>query len=53
MLEQVIGIGGMGNKVIGKAHTEKLLNFDPQTDEVVLSPLGVRYVEEEIDLEVR
>ena len=40
------------NRVIGKAHAEKLLNFNPQTDEVVLSPLGVRYVETEIDLEV-
>lgn len=38
--------------VISKAHAEKLLNLDPQTDEVVLSPLGVRYVETEIDLEV-
>lgn len=41
------------NSVISKAHAEKLLNFDPQTDEVVLSPLGVRHVETEIDLEVR
>ena len=40
------------DRVIGKAHAEKLLNFDPHTDEVVLSPLGARYVETEIDLEV-
>ncbi|MDE0473614.1 MAG: hypothetical protein OXI50_03575 [Gammaproteobacteria bacterium] len=40
------------DKVIGKAHAEKLLNFDPHTDQVVLSPLGARYVETEIDLEV-
>lgn len=40
------------NSVIGKAHAEKLLNLDPQTDEVVLSPLGIRYVETEIDLEL-
>ena len=40
------------NSVIRKAHAEKLLNFDPQTDEIVLSPLGVRHVETEIDLEV-
>ena len=41
------------HRVVGKAHAEKLLNFDPQTDEIVLSPLGVRYVEAKIDLEVR
>ena len=41
------------NSVISKAHAEKLLNLDPQTDEVALSPLGVRYVETEIDLAVR
>lgn len=39
--------------VLGKAHTAKLLDFDPITLEVVLSPLGARYVETEIDLEVR
>ena len=40
------------DRVIGKAHAEKLLNFDRTTDEVVLSPVGARYVETEIDLEV-
>ena len=39
--------------VLGKAHRAKLLNFDPITTEVAISPLGVRYVETEIDLEVR
>ena len=39
--------------VLAKAHTAKLLNFDPATQEVVLSPLGARYVENQIDLEVR
>ena len=38
--------------VLRKAHTAKLLDFDPITLEVVLSPLGARYVETEIDLEV-
>lgn len=41
------------SNVLGKAHVKKLLDFAPTTDEVVLSPVGVRYVEEEIDLEVR
>lgn len=38
--------------VLGKAHAERLLNFDPSTDEVVLSPVGARYVETEINLQV-
>lgn len=41
------------NEVIGKAHAAKLLNFDRNTDEVVLSPLGVHYVETKIDVGVR
>ncbi|MCY4574643.1 MAG: hypothetical protein OXF01_17820, partial [Gemmatimonadetes bacterium] len=40
------------DKVIGKAHAEKLLNFDQHTDKVVLSPVGLGYVETQIDLEV-
>lgn len=40
------------SKVLGKAHAERLLNFDPGTDEVVLSPVGARYVETEINLQV-
>lgn len=40
------------SKVLGKAHAEKLLNLDRGTDMVVLSPVGARYVETEIDLQV-
>ena len=39
--------------VLRKAHAEKLLDFNAATDRVVISPLGVRHVEEKIDLEVR
>lgn len=40
------------SKVIRKAHADKLLDFDPSTDEVVLSPVGASYVETEISLQV-
>jgi hypothetical protein len=38
--------------VLVPAHKEALLDFDEVTDEVVLSPLGVRYVEENISLSI-
>ena len=40
------------SEVIGKAHSERLVNFDRNSDEVVLSPVGARYVETEISLQV-
>lgn len=40
------------NEVLAQAHAEKLLNFDPSTDRVDLSPIGSRIVEETINLEV-
>jgi hypothetical protein len=38
--------------VLGLAHKEALLDFDRATDEVVLSPLGIRYVEQNIPLSI-
>lgn len=37
-------------KVLKPAHKAALIDFDQSTDEVCLSPLGVRYVEENITL---
>lgn len=38
--------------VLARAHKGNLLHFDLDTDMVTLSPIGVRYVEENIPLEV-
>lgn len=49
---EYVNVSQLRKKVLLEAHRDDLIHFDQASDTIELSPLGVRYVEEEIPLEI-